>query len=395
MISTTKRKSKSISLNNICKVVWLFFICFIFAFYEKRIYAEIIYIFVFVYYFISKRKQPSIYLLWNLFFVGICALSNLWSQDISQSLGMTRKLFELALMGNLLISFIDTKEELTFIYKSFIGAGIALILRLLISFPISTWGTERLGDSFLNANAIGLYLAISAICSMYIFSIEKKKIYGLAILVFSLVIFLTGSRKAFLMLLIGISGLYYINSKKLVKKIKAIILIALILLISLYLVMNIPEFYNVLGVRLERLVNSLTGTGRDRSAEVRFSLIETGKALFKDRPIWGYGVSTFGIVSRKGMYSHNNYIELLVGVGIVGTIIYYSIYAYIIIKLLIIKKNIYANPLLVIMVLLVVMEYGLVSYYGEFYQMLVAASIGAIKIHSIDRAKARKAVEGA
>lgn len=146
--------------------------------------------------------------------------------------------------------------------------------------------------------------------------------------------------------------------------------------------MNIPEFYNVLGIRIKGMTNFFSGQGNvDDSTLVRIQMIDRGIELFKKKPILGYGIANYSVVSPFSTYSHNNYVELLVGVGIIGTIVYYSIYIYIIFNLLRFKKKDKSLSLFFALVLgIVVMEYGLVSYYIEIYQIIIASAFSAINI---------------
>ena len=367
--------------DNLCNFAILLFIMILYAYYEKRIYAELIFTVLLGIYFVKKRKKPTLYSFWNFAFFGICFVSIFYSSIPSNSLQMTRKIFEIGILGSLLIGYLDNIEKINFTYKSFVFAGVALIVRLLISFPINTWGTDRLGNEMLNANSIGLHLAISAIFAFYLANIYKKKLYFVFIIVFFVVIALTGSRKAIVMLLMGISLLYYFNSNKLSKKIKSIFIILLILLLSYYLIMNIPNFYNVLGYRIEKIMNSITGEGStDISTRLRNSMIDIGTSLFKKKPILGYGIDSYKSISGFGMYSHNNYIEIIVGVGFIGALTYYSAYVYIIKKLYSKKILIYCNPILVIVIMLSLLEIGLVSYYGIIYQLAISLGYALARI---------------
>src|SRR5690606_30784849 len=59
-------------------------------------------------------------------------------------------------------------------------------------------------------------------------------------------------------------------------------------------------------------------------------LINKGIDYFLDRPIFGYGLNQyrpkFGKEIGKFTYSHNTWVELLVGFGLVITLIYLAIY---------------------------------------------------------------------
>ncbi|MDD3267588.1 MAG: O-antigen ligase family protein, partial [Burkholderiales bacterium] len=118
----------------------------------------------------------------------------------------------------------------------------------------------------------------------------------------------------------------------------------------------------------------------DISSRIRFEMIEVGKTLFLSKPFLGYGIGSFSIVSGFDAYSHNNYIELLVGLGIIGMVLYYSMIIYIIYKLFIIRKFIDGNPLLAILLSLLVIDYGLVSYNSPVYQYIIALGFISIKL---------------
>lgn len=365
------------------KVILLIFLCMIYAFYEFRILFEMTFLFVFSIYFITRRKRLTIYVLWNLLFISICGLSILWSHNPQQSIIETRIMIEWAIVGNLIIAYVDRKERLIDLYKYFIIAGGALIIRLMITFPFTTWLEGRLGSDALglNPNRVGLYLVISAICAMYLGKHKKKKIYYLIVLIFTMIVILTGSRKAFFMLIIGISGLFYLNAFDLSKKVKALFLAMIVLIVSYTLVMKVPTLYDIAGKRVEAIIDVFIGQKKgDYSSRVRMEMIETGKYLFKINPIIGYGIGSYSVLSGYGSYSHNNYIELLVGLGIVGTFIYYSIYAYVIIQLFKVRKRMHGNPLLIMVLTLLAIEYGLVSYNDPVYQILIATSFAASRV---------------
>ena len=73
------------------------------------------------------------------------------------------------------------------------------------------------------------------------------------------------------------------------------------------------------------------------------------------------------------MYAHNNYIELLVDIGIVGIVIYYLLYLKIIwngviASIKVDKKNFI---LLGLMISFLVCEYGLVTYCEAVFQLIL------------------------
>ncbi|RAV13807.1 O-antigen ligase family protein [Paenibacillus contaminans] len=381
----------TINLESLSKLVLLCYICTLYAFYEIRIYVEVAYLLVFFLYLINRRNnQLTIYFVWSLLFVGVCLLSNLWTLDPTSSYKGTRAVLEVVIIGNLLVIFINSREKLHYLIKCFVIAGVVLVAKLLVTTPFDVWGTERIGSYLYNANTMGLFLSISAIAAMQMSNLKNKKVYYFLIIIFFVFIAFTGSKKAFFLFIFGLGLLYLLNKRNKSKVVFAIPISILFVIVGYQIIMSVPQFYAVLGSRIEVLFSLFTGENNiDASTRVRMELIDIGIQLFKQKPYLGYGLASFTNVSYADVYSHNNYIELLVGVGAIGTIIYYSIYIYIIFKLYKYRGETIGNIFLTIIFLLIFMEYGLVSYFGELYQMIIASSVATIKLIYEEKRKTR------
>lgn len=374
------------------EAIWEFMIlllfCSIYAFQSGKVYVELLFIIVLALSLLTMKKQFSkYYLLWNVCFVGICVLSNLWTMDLESSLYATRGVIKIAIIGNLIIAFIENEEKIEYILRCFVVAGVALIFRLIIFVPLGDWGTERLGDDMYNSNAMGLNLSVSAICALYFLLTRRKRIWSYLILIstFIVVAFLTGSRKAVFFAVVGCAMLYIFNIKRKIKLIFILPAIVFLIYVLYSYAITIPEFYDLLGIRIELLLNLITDTDRiDASTSIRMDLIDTGIDLWQSKPWLGYGIQSFTLMSGSGMYAHNNYIELLVGIGLVGMTIYYSLYLFLIMKLgkLVSSGTTIAKPFFIIVVLLTINEIGLVSYGEETFQILLASGVACVQIMS-------------
>ena len=153
--------------------------------------------------------------------------------------------------------------------------------------------------------------------------------------------------------------------------------------------MNVPSLYNVVGIRLEQTLLQIEG-GNDVKVEssmfVRYGLITYGLEWFKQRPILGYGANNFRVMSDQtyeflGMnfYAHNNYIELLVGVGIIGLLIYYWGYIVIISKSIRIW-NFYTKLALTLIIISLFIDIANVSYYSILSQFVLCIAFILIRL---------------
>lgn len=121
---------------------------------------------------------------------------------------------------------------------------------------------------------------------------------------------------------------------------------------------------------MEGLFNLLSGEGEaDYSALSRADMIDYGLQQWLYSPIWGYGLDSFkyfyGLVTGVVSYSHNNYVELLFDLGLIGCILYYIFYLKILIKGLTLRNRLpsYARAFSVaVIVSFLIYEFGAVTY---------------------------------
>lgn len=377
-------KDKRISVQVVFYFTLFIYICMLYTFYEYRLPILSLTILIFVYYFISRKKKLSLFFVWNFLFVLLCAFSLFWSYNYSQTVIEVRNLLWIGIINNLIIAFIDDKEKINIIFKMIIFSGLVYILRLIYEFPLDTWLSGRLGGTGdFNSNRIGMYLSISGLAVFHFALMKNNKHYYLLLPVFVGVVFLTGSRKAFLMLIMGIGLLYYFNrGRNIQKKISALITAIVITIIFYFLVMNISFLYDILGHRIESIfsVVLLESGNLDYSSRLRSQMVDIGMDLFAANPILGSGIGSYTVLSGFSTYSHNNYIELLVGLGITGVVVYYGFVLYIVLKLVKEKSSPIRNLLLVLSILFLIIDYGLVSYNGPLYQLIIALGYSGVRI---------------
>ena len=350
----------------------------------------------FLAYIISAKymhKSLGIYAIWAGAFFAYSFLSGLWAADVSKVLDTSKTLF-LIFLVNILLSFvIETKEDVRNILLANFLALVLYLIYVLLNVDLSQLGEDRLGVDFLgsmwNANDVGMKLCVGFTIALY-FAFDQKHIVWKLILfaiglLFAGVGLFTGSRKVFLML-IGIAVLFmFLYSKH-----KFIgMAIAIASAIAFYFaVMEIEPLYNVLGQRIENMLEGVFGGGTtEGSFNLREEMIRLGFAWFLERPLFGYGMSNYSVLyeieTGWSTYSHNNFIEILINGGIVGFILYYFIYAYVFVKLFkaaFVKRDSTAIILFTINLVLIALQIAAVSYYDTLFNCILLLAVMYVKV---------------
>ncbi len=273
---------------------------------------------------------------------------------------------------------IDDPIHILKIYKKICICLSVLFVVLGISDVLSG---NRLAVMGINANGISMFAAYSMIIQIYEMSIKKVTCKDiLIVLLFVIVILLSGSRKGFLIPFIGLYVLLCMKKPK--KIIKYTIVIAILGISLIWLTMNIPLLYDILGHRLEAILQFLQGADYDEgSLQTRSHLIKYAWARAQDSLVWGHGLDCFRTLRHAyGTYSHCNYVELLFSTGWVGTIIYYSTAVITLIRVprYIKNNNLHTSILLAIFIPFLVCDYMNVTYFERTMIIIPALVIMSI-----------------
>jgi len=368
----------------------LLFIIVFFAFrYEGNaiaILSQIVFLFMSFVCAYLRGLKIDLLILWAVAFFGFCALSIIWAYT---PLGADRiasySIKSLSIVFAVLL-YADTKRNAGVLMLGFIIGALILAVRLYLSSPIEEFGQKPLGDTIgFNENAIGkLFLYSSIICMHYS---KKSKWYFLLFLLFALFSLLSGSRKA-AVIMVGVLVMSFFNKVEKPAHILYIVPFGAAIAALIYLLFNNEQLYHMIGRRLEYLLNYFNGEGDvGRSTLIRMDLISIGFEQFKEKPILGYGFNTFRYMNRYGLYAHNNYIELLVDTGIVGTALFYSAHLIMLVKAIIIwlKKTRDIIPVIMFIVVTLACDLGSVSYFNEITLVLLALSYKLIILADEDK----------
>lgn len=374
-------KKKRLTLNNLIMIMFfLYMISFhIFSHRESTlIISKLLILVLLSLLFLYFLNQRQLILGWRLFFVLswnlIIIIGYFWSPIQSETFTRWLTIFQLTILLILLSHYLDTplklQQAVMGLMVSYIVLGLYMIYEYGFSILISG-SIERLGNEISQINILGMSLSTGVVFAFYYFYQRRKKYMIFIVILLSVLSSLTGSRKAIVIMLIGIVLILFqdikVDKKRFFRNMIVVIIFA-ILLSSL-------SFFDLVFDRIESALTVLSGKGElDGSTRLRLKMIETGLDAFMDRPILGTGVESFQYywfeISGKRTYSHNNYIELLVSGGVVAFLIYYGTYFYLLINVWR-RKSKLTVLLSSILLITVIVDFFVVSYYfKDTYVML-------------------------
>lgn len=341
---------------------------------------------------LNKRIIMNKYLWIHLMFIFISLASYFYANNQEYVLEEVRTLALIYLVMIALVNYVDSQNKLKNVMNYFILSGTIASIYILFVSDFSQ--LSRLGGEIGNSNAVGMMIVISSVFGISRFITCKNKIILLELIPMITVVILTGSRKSFLFLLMSILLILYTNNKENLKgKLKFFALSIGMLFFAFYIITEVSIFREILGDRFKGLFAFVSGDGKiDSSILVRRHMIDFGLQLFKERPFWGYGLKNYrvlyGLTHGVERYSHNNFVELLVNVGLTGTVVFY--YSnYVIVKSLyqrVINRN---NSAIIYSFIAVIIGYfilgtSLVYYYNKHISMVLAIASAIPNVCTVD-----------
>ena len=349
---------------------------------------------------IVKKKMTSkvfipMHTLWYGVFVVLGIISSLWADNFSLTFVPLTKLIIILVVTYCLIMHTDSYEKLETYIDIVIAASLFLVVYIFVKTPVSAWFDGFLGQvTNYNTNDIGCAVSIAVILSYYKGFIKNRKLMYVLCAVFFFVVVLTSSRKSLLMSGLGIIMMTVFNfrARNYVLRIFAIVVI---MLFAVFLIYQIPDLYNTVGVRIDKMIEFfMDDKSVDSSLMVRRYFIDMAKQFYFENPVFGIGLNNFSyrvnLYGKYASYAHNNYCEIAADLGSIGLVTYYWFYAYALLKLIKQVFDGHKTALLFtsLMMLFIVFEYGMVNYYKMQVHLVIAAAFVAISLNdSSDRKK--------
>lgn len=317
--------------------------------------------------------------LWYGGFLVLSLTSMLWATYPDNCMLVISRLIQSTIITFCMAQNYATRSGLLKCINSFAAAGAFAVIYFFARTPVSQWFSGFFGASVakLNANTVGMVLTLCVLISFYFALYCKSKFYTVIFLIELFAIILTSSRKSLIASIIGIMMLIIMRSRR--RAIIGRIFMSMALLALVYfIIMTVPELYSAIGVRFQSMFSHLANEGNDYSLTLRQSFIHNAQDMFFEKPLLGYGINNFIVQMsfRDGVanYAHNNYYEILADLGIVGFAVFYGYYFYMLFTL--VKKwrssdSSLAKLMLTLIAVIMICEYGLVTYYAIYIHVVL------------------------
>jgi O-antigen ligase len=184
------------------------------------------------------------------------------------------------------------------------------------------------------------------------------------------------------MILIGCIAFEIIRSKNPLKLIRNICIPTLLVACLCIAFLKVDFLNQLFGINFTSMINGLfkTGGSVDSSTFARLNRISRGIDWFSGKPVLGYGVENYSVLS--GIYKEgfdgiadNNYIEILVDLGIIGFIVYYSFLIGLFIKgIRKSKDNIIYVVSATLVITLLLSDFGACNYKSAVSMLIIAVA---------------------
>lgn len=267
--------------------------------------------------FLSILKEKTHLILEHLAVV-ILLLVTIWHIDTSiDHFERSKTVISILLflsMFFLLTMHIPSLKEIKMVSRCFAYSGVIIAILMLLfkqEYVMGRYSYSIMGR-LLEVNYLACYLSITFLFNFHQMLISKQ-VKRLKYIIFSFMvlyaIFLTGSRGAFLAVIISSFLLLMYNPQRIILKIFVLFLLFFLGFLIL------PDDLT------SRFINNSYNDGSNR---MRLYLFRNALSFIIDKPILGYGI-TSGQVITEFDSAHNTFLSVLLNFGLVGLLMFFII----------------------------------------------------------------------
>lgn len=273
-----------------------------------------------------------IYILLHLWGLVSC----FWSVNLQSFSDYTMTSFPVVLCAVVcLCAYIGRRIEPNRFLSLLIIAGVIAGLRYCYYTDWTTLSTDyymrgsfgRLLDDVTNYNSYTMAISTSCVLAFYYAIVEHKRKAILPAVLLMGILLIGGSRKNIIAMPL-VALIFALFTGDGIKKLKMLVILLLILAVGLYMLQTVPALAQI----QSSLEGMLAGFGLgeetevDISTEGRMTLIEQGIQVWTEHPVTGVGWNNYRFYNTERLYAHNNYVEMLASLGIVGFLLYYAMF---------------------------------------------------------------------
>lgn len=341
------------------------------------------------------RRKINLFKIWAILFLATCSISIVYALNRSVSFDSVKTLIILFIILFLIDDEMESQKDIETYMKLFLVSLFIMMIYVLVKVDLKSFQLAQHGEAstgLWNGNDIGMKCALFIIIMLNFINNNIKSIQRLfllmAIVPAVVLIYYTASRKAFLMVILGISFFYYLKHPT--KKIRNLLVIIISIYIGYILLMSIDALYNTIGWRIEGALALFEKNGKaDSSALLRAKYINVGIKAWKESMMLGYGIDNYRIINLMETghftYSHNNFVEILVGVGGMGFLIYYSYYIILLYKYIKMyfnhRTSQIINVIAICFIIMLSMHFAVVSYYSIEQGIMILLMSKAVQLN--------------
>ena len=220
------------------------------------------------------------------------------------------------------------RRDMERVFTAYIFAVGALTAYMLLADRSFDIELGRFGMGLgINPNWVGVLLCIAFALSLHRGLFGRRR-WLFAAALFALVVALTKSTKAYVLIFILLLVVVLLRWPRR-WWLKLLVILGASWVLFAFVLAYVPMFNWIDTFFLQRIryvyENLFLGWNHENSLTVRQGLAAVGKRAFLARPLTGYGLDGFRFLEgAEGMYSHNNYLELVVCGGIPMLLLYYA-----------------------------------------------------------------------
>ena len=354
-------------------------------------------IYILLYYLLKSKlsvfKLPTkgplkLYLLWFGIFTLVSYLSKYWALTEKSDSNTMLTIFRILIIGYVIVRYANNREKtisllLSFIYAFFFMSIIVVFLGLFVEHNI---GSVQLGVSIgQHRNSIGAAAAPLVFICYYFRKFYGMKYGYLFSCYFLLVVLLSGSRGAFLQVVMLLVLCLLIGERKLTRIMRNILFILLLFCVGAIIIQIVPFLRENIWIRIENALTTVFGNQiLDTSVSGRDYYRDIALLMFLSRPWLGYGIDGFYCFLRDNsrimgvvldpVYSHCNFAELAANYGVLGLVVWYTPMFYVLKRIFVVRKNSKLSTCVCsLFISMLVMDYARILWYQhlEMYYLIL------------------------